>query len=114
MRSPICGCPTPQPIAPTGGKSRRSSCISIPPVDRSEFVRLMRATWHAPAGSARADTSFSCVMVGPARTDAVKPRAPKGASPADMAYQGYEPDELTGQRSEEHTSELQSPDHLVC
>jgi len=37
-------------------------------------------------------------MVGPARTDAVKPRAPKGASPADMAYQGYEPDELTGQK----------------
>src|SRR5207244_10166597 len=27
---------------------------------------------------------------------------------------GTDPDQITGWRSEEHTSELQSPDHLVC
>src|SRR5258708_30666348 len=30
--------------------------------------------------------------------------------PDDMVFEGT----LTGKRSEEHTSELQSPDHLVC
>src|SRR5258708_20513728 len=38
-----------------------------------------------------------------------------GRVPDDLAAEGLgEPHVLVGQRSEEHTSELQSPDHLVC
>src|SRR5258708_27026011 len=38
----------------------------------------------------------------------------KGAKPAELPVQLPTRFELGGQRSEEHTSELQSPDHLVC
>src|SRR5258708_30645707 len=38
-------------------------------------------------------------------------RRPQPQPPDDTGHQRRQ---LTGQRSEEHTSELQSPDHLVC
>src|SRR5258708_29440817 len=32
----------------------------------------------------------------------------------DRVAEGWTPEQISGWRSEEHTSELQSPDHLVC
>src|SRR5256885_4130957 len=59
-----------------------------------------------PAGRKDAGTGSRCRSL---RMDAVKPRLIEGQGTPESSWQAW-----FAQRSEEHTSELQSPCNLVC
>src|SRR5258708_26943848 len=65
-------------------------------------------------------TLFRSQIGGRAGTPLPGGHRPSAVDPGGPAREGSPPEQvrpdrlLTGDRSEEHTSELQSPDHLVC
>src|SRR5690348_17933108 len=61
------------------------------------------------------DSISSCPASRPTRCRmAIRPKPPAGLPLAVLAPTGLSPDGAWSNRSEEHTSELQSPVHLVC
>src|SRR5258708_29528741 len=62
----------------------------------------------------RSGTSPAALPIGPARPHGRSARHQSTGAGGDPAFGQMHRGRAAEQRSEEHTSELQSPDHLVC
>src|SRR5207244_10437909 len=84
------------------------------PISRRLATRIFSEAWDQPLHPIRRSDSTSPLGVGWSGGFAYRTRlrAGTGTSNTRMAYPSSSP--LRSNRSEEHTSELQSPDHLVC
>src|SRR5258708_29612653 len=80
----------------------RSTLFPYTTLFRSDFIRYAREQ-HIPVGPGRGSAAGSLVAYCLRITD-VDPLD------FDLIFERF----LNPERSEEHTSELQSPDHLVC
>src|SRR5947208_7800618 len=68
--------------------------------------------------SRRRESGFACDIRSRAIQQTHKPGKSRHYRHSTFRHErpagGHKPDTEPGERSEEHTSELQSPDHLVC
>src|SRR5207244_12582732 len=98
-------------------RTRFTSCLPLRPPRATLFpyTTLFRSAGRAAAGAAARGAQVSGLGAAQRRRGRLLPRRVPRRSAAQAARRRWEvADHPRAPRSEEHTSELQSPDHLVC